>query len=177
MKTLALASGAVAVTWAALYEIPQPIPPKTSFIDKTIVYEVAVIFSVAALVMLISRRVWTIRGIGLFFSILALGVLFSNAVYVRQVGYTMRNNRVVPNTNPGVQEAISDLSRALLLIGGPMLLIGLVGWLYGRFGPHNDDLLPGINEERRSSIPRREEDRVMRAELADLKQRMEGTTT
>jgi hypothetical protein len=142
MKTLLGASAAVTATWGALYFAPAPIPPATAWYDKTIVYEIAIVFSTAALVMLISRKMWTIRAVGLFFSALAIGLLFWNAVYVRQSGYRVNDKgRVVPNTNHGIQEGVTDLSRALLMIGGPLLMVGLVMWLWGRFGPEHDPVV------------------------------------
>ena len=142
MRTLAAASLAVAATWGVLYAMPQPIPPSTTWYDKMIVYEIAIVFSTAAAVMLISRKMWTIRAIGLFFSALAIGLLFWTAVYVRQSGYRVNDKgRVVPNTNAGIQEGVTDLSRALLMIGGPLLMVGLVIWLWGRFGPDHDGIV------------------------------------
>jgi hypothetical protein len=164
MKTLAACSVAVGATWAILYTIPAPIPPATAWYDKAIVFEFAIAFVATAVVMLISRKIWTIRAIGLFFASLAVGLLFSNAVYVRQSGYHVNDRgRVVPATNPGVQEGISDLARALLMIGGPLLVTGLIFWLWGRFGPHHDPILdpeqawPRI-DRRRNPYGRRRED-------------------
>lgn len=163
MKTLASASAAVGVTWIALWKIPAPIPPQTAWYDQTILYEIAIVFSTAAVVMLISRKMWTIRAVGLFFSALAIGLLFWNAVYVRQSGYHVNDKgRIVPNTNPGIQEGVSDLARALLIIGGPLLMVGLIIWLYGRFGPEHDPVLDhdptwvaGRDPDRRGSAPGR----------------------
>ena len=171
MKTLATCSAAVCGLWAVLYAVPAPVPPATAWYDKAIVYEIGVVFCTAAIVMLISRRMWTIRAIGLFFSALAIGVLFANAAYIRYVGYTVRNGRIVPDTDPGVQEAISDAARALLIIGGPLLMIGLIGWLYGRYGPQHDDLLP--TPDRRHTV-RRESDRQMLARLEYLEREHGG---
>ena len=141
MKTLAGASVAVAATWTVLYFIPAPIPPQTAWYDQTIVYEIAIVFSTTAAVMAISRKTWTIRAIGLFFAAIAIGLLFWNAVYVRQSGYRFEKGRVIPNTNPGVQEGVGDLARALLFIGGPLLMVGLVMWLIGRFGHAPDPVI------------------------------------
>jgi len=139
MRTLIAASVVVAGVWTTLYVTPTPIPPATSWYDKMIFYEIAIVFSTAAAVMLISRKMWTIRAVGLFFSALAIGLLFWNAVYVRQSGYRVNAaGRVVPNTNHGIQEGVTDLSRALLMVGGPLLMIGLLIWLWGRFGPDHD---------------------------------------
>jgi hypothetical protein len=154
MKTLAATSAAVAAIWGVLYLVPAPIPPATTWYDKMIVYEIAIVFSTAAIVMLISRKMWTIRAIGLFFSALAIGLLFWNAVYVRQSGYRVRNGRVVPNTDHGIQEGVTDLSRALLMIGGPLLMVGLVMWLWGRFGPDHDPVIePTYPEVERRANP------------------------
>ena len=159
MKKLAACSGAVAAVWGALYCVTAPIPPATAWYAKMIVYEIAIVFSTAAAVMLISRKLWTIRAIGLFFSALAIALLFWNAVYVRQSGYRVNaQGRVVPNTNAGVQEGVSDLARALLMIGGPLLMVGLIGWLWGRFGPGDptlDQWDPGRDPDRRSGLERR----------------------
>ena len=130
MKTLAASSLVVAGVWTALWFTPSPIPPRTAWYDTMLVYEIAIAFTTAAVVMVISRRTWTIRAIGLLFSAFAVGLLFWNAVYVRQSGYRVNENgRVVPNTNHGLQEGVSDLARALLVVGGPLLMVGLVMWL------------------------------------------------
>lgn len=166
MKTLATASVAVAAVWGTLYIVPAPVPPKTAWYDQAIVYEIAVVFSLAAVVMLISRRMWTIRAIGLFFAATAIGVIGWNAVYVRHAGYTTRNNQIVPNVNPGIQEGLGDLWRALLMVGGPLLFIGLLVYLWGRFGPHSSDIIDDIRTpdytgpERRSGFDRREGTRI-----------------
>jgi hypothetical protein len=166
MKTLASASAVVGGLWVVLYKVKAPIPPATAWYDKAIVWEIASVFALASVVMMISRKVWTLRAIGIFFSSIGVALLFGLAAYIRHVGYTMRDNRVVPNINPGTQEGISDLFRALLVVGGALFAIGLVGWLWGRFGPRHGDEALGL--ERRSPIPRREEDRIMRARLEQL---------
>ena len=178
MKKLATASIATAALWSAFYLTPMPVPPSVSWYDKMIVYEIAIVFTTAAIVMLISRAVWTIRAIGILFSLMGLGLLFWNAVYVRQSGYkVLPNGRVVPNTNAGIQEGVSDLSRALLIIGGPLLMIGLIGWAYGRFG-HFNEVDQGMlkssydgSVERRKGIPRRQDD----ARLIERIQKYEDT--
>lgn len=167
MKTLATCTAAVAASWGVLYMVPAPIPPATAIYDKVILYAIGGIFTMAALVMLISRRTWTLRAIGLGMSILGISVIAWNAVYTRQVGYTTRNGRVVSAADPGIQEAISDLWRALFIIGGPLLFIGLSAWVYGRFGPHTEDPIFG---ERRKTV-RREDDRNLLARVAELEQR------
>jgi hypothetical protein len=167
VKTLAACSTAVAAAWAALYLTPAPVPPKTAWYDTSIVYEIAIVFSTAALVMLISRKMWTIRAIGLFFSALAIGLLFWNAVYVRQSGYRVEGGRVVANTDHGIQEAVSDLARALLIVGGPLLMVGLVIWLYGRFGPDHDPVVDHDRDRRRPGVPGRRREDWDRADLAD----------
>jgi hypothetical protein len=173
MKTLVSASAVVAGLWVVLYEVKAPIPPATAWYDKAIVWEIASVFTLASAVMLISRKIWTLRAIGIFFSSLGVGLLFGMAVYVRHVGYTVRNNRVVPNINPGTQEGLSDLARALLAVGGALFAIGLLVWLWGRFGPRRGDEVLGL--ERRTSV-RRAEDRARDARLAELESQIGSNT-
>jgi hypothetical protein len=172
MKMLASATAATAVTLGVLYFVPAPKPPSTAIYDKIEVIIIGATFLAVALVMVVSRKVWTPRAIGLLFSFLSLGILFTNATYVRVVGYHLVSGpdgsvKPVPNTDPGKQEFISDLSRSLLIIGGPLLLTGAIVWLIGRYRTgHTYDLDDEVAERRH--IVRREEDRIMRARLAEL---------
>ena len=105
-------------------------------------------------------------------SILGISVIAWNAVYVRQAGYTTRDGRIVPDISPGIQEAISDLWRSLFIIGGPLLFIGLAGWVYGRFGPNTEDPIFG---DRRHTV-RRQDDRDMIMKLTEFEKRERQTT-
>jgi hypothetical protein len=165
MKLLATVGAATATLYGVLYLVPAPIPPDTAWYDKAILYIIAVVFSTAAVVMLISRRTWTLRAIGLLLSAMAIATLSWNAVYLRQKGYSVKDGRVVSNVSPGVSEALGDLWRTLFLVGGPLLMIGLMFYVWGRFGPdHSTD--PFLGERRKAH--RREEDKQVREQNASL---------
>lgn len=168
MKLLASVGAATVALYGVLYIVPAPIPPDTAWYDKAILYIIAVVFTTAAGVMLISRRTWTLRAVGLLLSALAIATLSWNAVYLRQAGYRVENGRVVSNVSPGVSEALGDLWRTLFLVGGPLLMIGLIFYVWGRFGPdpHPE---PFLGERRKEA--RRESDRQLLARIAELEGR------
>jgi hypothetical protein len=108
----------VGVVWCLLI-----IRGSTPFQDKWILLGIGSIFGLAALVMLIGTRYWTIRGLGLFGTLTA-DCLFYLAFAFPRWGWA----------EPPGNDYLSVV-RALFITGGTLLLISLFMWLFRtRFG-------------------------------------------
>lgn len=139
MRLLQASIATTAGVWGAFYLHPSPPPGQYDFWDKIIIAEIAGVFTFAVAVMLASRTEWTFRGIGLLLSSFGLAVLFLLANVMAYVGVTrgyIPPETMLPHSrlDPGIREAVQDLGRATLGVGGLLLLIGLIFWTIGRFG-------------------------------------------
>ena len=165
MKRFTVATVSVAAISAAYYQHPAPDRgTDIEFIDHAITNGMPVVLGLAALVILISRSHWTLRGIGVFYITLASAFLLLALGHGRRMG-------------PGTTEFVADLSRACFIVGGPALLFGVLVWLWFWFrhrGERGDDEdingTPYTGPERRKE-DRREETRLMKMRLAELEGR------
>ena len=151
MKLLASGIAATGAVWAALYTQPEPLSP--GLVDKAIVSEISIVFWFGAVVMLASRRSWTIRAVGLFLTSVGIAALFGLSAH------TLWFSR----PSDGVREAFIDLGRATLAIGGLLLFVGLSEYSYRRWGAvvtrdalHPGD--PGFLDRRNPDAPGRRAD-------------------
>lgn len=80
-----------------------------------------VLFALATAVTFVGTHAWGARSLGLFWVCLGLAVLFARALIVRQ-GWVSPQN-----------EVMADAFRAMLLVGGGLLLYGLLRWVRERF--------------------------------------------
>ena len=124
MKKLAAGIATTAVIWTGMYLRESP-RTGADWVDRVIVTGIAVTFTFAAIVMLASRRSWTIRAVGLFLSSTGIAVLFGEIAYIAQFG----------RIDPGTREGLVDLARAALGLGGLLLFLGLSLYSFRRWGP------------------------------------------
>lgn len=89
----------------------------TPFQDRWILLGVGSVYALAAIVMLIGTRYWTIRGLGLFGTVTG-DAMFYLALASPQFGWTGR-----------ATDDYFNIIRALFIVGGALLLIGLCLWL------------------------------------------------
>lgn len=141
MKLLASGVGATAAVWGGFYLHPSPPPGQYDFWDKLIVWEIAVSFTFGAVVMLLSRKTWTFRGVGLLLASVGIAILFLLAGVIAELGVTRGDvppGTILPTArmDPGIREGWQDLARAFLSVGGAGLFVGLFFWTIGRFGAH-----------------------------------------
>lgn len=134
MRLFASGVAALAVSWGVLYAIPSGGQGEYSALDRVLVHEIAFVFAFAAVVMVISRRSWTFRAVGLFLTSVGTAFLY---------GLTSTLTYGVTLT-PGQREAWLDLARAGLGLGGLLVFVGLVIYLYGFF--NHDDVLAATGD-------------------------------
>ena len=142
VKTLASGVAATAITYGFLYLYNSPPPLQYDFVDRFMLGGIAFVFAYASIIMVLSRRSWTPRAVGLFLSSLGIAVSFGVGWYTGRVGYQ--------NMDLGQREAAIDFGRACLFIGGILLFLGLTDyavrrWL-SRYVDHDD---AGVVIERR----------------------------
>ena len=93
------------------------------FQDKWILLCIGSAYALSVLVMLIGTRYWTIRGLGLF------GTLLGDAMFYLSLAFP-RWGWAEPPSNDYL-----NVVRALFIVGGTLLLIGLSMWIWRtRFG-------------------------------------------
>lgn len=119
MRKLALGIAATAAVYGAFWLHPQQPPPALDWRDDMWIGLVAGTFALAALVMLLSRAPWTWRAVGLFLTSLGAAALYGAILWTRRDG----------NPSPAIPETWGDMIRALYIVGGPLLLIGLLDFL------------------------------------------------
>jgi hypothetical protein len=123
MKLLYGGLAALAAFWLVLYEFNEsPGVGKYSRVDKLLVYEIAIVFTFAALVMLFSRTSWSFRAVGLFLTSVGTATLYWLSSFLASG----------KQVSAGTREAWLDLARAGLAIGGIMVFIGLIWYVGGR---------------------------------------------
>lgn len=136
MKLFASGVAALAVAWGGLYLNASPGPGEYSRIDRFLVHEITLAFALAAIVMVMSRRYWTFRAVGLFLTSLGTALLYGLSSWLAD-GRSL---------SPGVREGWLDLARAGLGLGGAMVIIGLVFYVFGFFA-FRDDVLTASDEQ------------------------------
>lgn len=129
MKRLLLLASAVALVWVALAFHPTA---GRDPLDTAILLGIGVTFLIAGVVMLLYTRDWSLRGLGL------LAVVFGDAVLYATSG--VLRLLTIP---AGPREGLVDVSRALFIVGAPLLLFGLIRWVWG--GP-DEPAPPEIGE-------------------------------
>lgn len=133
MKLLTGSVAATIMTWGLLFTHPTAQPPHRDWVDKLVILGIASIFAAAAIVMAVSRRSWTFRGVGVFLTSIGTAVFYGELGYGDIVGYKIVNGRAQLPLSPGVSEAWLDVARACFLVGGPLLALGLIFWGIGRY--------------------------------------------
>lgn len=93
-------------------------PRNAEPLDAVIVGMIGTTFLIVGIVMIVMTRTWTARGLGLVSAILGTAVLYLGTLAIYLVPETAR-----------YAEVISDATRALLLVGGPLVLYGIVRYL------------------------------------------------
>lgn len=85
--------------------------------DTVILLGIGFVYTVAIFVMLWGTEVWTVRGVGLFGTVLA------------DVGLYGRSGMARAGWMPPLAPWETDLIRSLFLCGAPLLLWGLIRWV------------------------------------------------
>lgn len=99
----------------------------TPFQDKWILLMIGTVYALAALVMLIGTRYWTIRGLGL------LGTLTGDCLFYMAFAFPRWGWAEPPGND------YLNIVRALFIVGGLLLLSGLCAWLWRtRFGTRDE---------------------------------------
>lgn len=119
MRKFAFGTAATAAVYGAFFLHPQRPPPALDWRDDVWIGFVAGTFALAALVMLLPRAPWTWRAVGLFLTSLGTANLYGAILWTRRDG----------NPSPAIPEWWGDVIRALYVVGGPLLLIGLLDFL------------------------------------------------
>lgn len=124
--------GGVATTaslWGLLYLYESPPPGQYDLIDKLLVGEIMLTFAFGAFVMYKSRSTWTFRGVGVFLSSIGVAVLFALSSWIAYKGVRVDDSgHATSRVDPGFRQAMTDLDRSLLFVGGFMLFTGLVDY-------------------------------------------------
>lgn len=164
MKRLAAASVTTAVVYGGLSLYPSgPSDPLT----QPVFVEIAIVASLAAIVMVIARRVWSWRAVGLCFFMAGVAVLYWAAAWRAHTGRMF------------TPEWALDLGRSFLIVGGTLLATGLVVWCWANWRiPGSMDLEEGApwDGEERRRIRRRKADREKSSPLAELIEEGEATS-
>jgi hypothetical protein len=99
----------------------------TPFQDKWILLGIGSVYALSVLVMLIGTRYWTIRGLGL------LGTLMGDTLFYMAFAFPRWGWAEPPGND------YLNIVRALFIVGGTLLLIGLCAWLWRtRFGTRDE---------------------------------------
>jgi hypothetical protein len=119
------------VVYGAFHLHPQPIPPSLDWRDTVWTAFIAFTFALAALVMLLPRRPWSWRAVGLFLTSVGTALIYGG-VFV----FTHLRGEALP-------EWYADAIRSVNVVGGPMLAYGLCRWLKDnwRTFPAMDEML------------------------------------
>lgn len=122
----------VAVLWIALGFHDTP-PGETDIVDDALRVFICLVFVVAATVMLISRREWSARAMGLFLTSVASAAVYGGSFYadhmvLDRTCLTLEGGQVTCFPG-GIPEPWLDFIRALFVVGGTLLAYGLTVWI------------------------------------------------
>ncbi len=171
MKLFVGGVATLGVVWGGLYLSESPGPGEYSLVDRILVHEIAFAFTLAAVVMIISRKSWTFRAVGLFLTSVGTAILYGLSSFLADGG----------SLSPGVREAWLDLARGGLGLGGLMVIIGLILYLFGWFS-YRDDIMEESRienkvyegEDRRGDVPGRREVDLARYKVSQQLEEMRG---
>lgn len=140
MKRLGVAVVGVAGVWTAFHfhESKRDDP-----LDLAILGTIGAVSLAAALVMVAFTRTWSSRGVGVFLTTLATGILYTAATVARM-------------WDAATPEWLIDLSRACYLVGGPLFAFGIAVWVWQR--------ISGTRERSADPAPPEPEDRPFRVD-------------